>query len=236
MPDTLQTLRALQEVDYEIFRVREELRRLPEERGRRRAVLDALIEERARHEEEARDWQSRVKEIEDLTSIQRQRMRKVEQEARSSRGDVALLMAYEHQVRSLKREINHAEEDGLGLLERVEGARGRIEELDGEIAQVQAEFDEYAANVQAEIDQAEGRLAKLKEERQRRFSTDLKPEVLASYERLLASRGGQALALLEGKVCQACYMGAPTNLYVRVARGLEVVHCPTCDRILYLPD
>jgi predicted nucleic acid-binding Zn-ribbon protein len=123
MQQTLRALRALQELDQQIFRLREELRRLPEERARRRAQIDQLSARRAETEARARELAARIREIEDMTTMQRQRMRKVEGEAANSRGDMALLAAFQHQVRTLKRDISIAEEEGLALVEQATGSR-----------------------------------------------------------------------------------------------------------------
>ncbi|MDP7573134.1 MAG: C4-type zinc ribbon domain-containing protein, partial [Myxococcota bacterium] len=57
----------------------------------------------------------------------------------------------------------------------------------------------------------------------------------ALFERRVAegARDGEAMAVLEGNICQACYMEVMPNLMVRLVRGRDVVQCPSCDRILY---
>ena len=61
-------------------------------------------------------------------------------------------------------------------------------------------------------------------------------ESLTLYERLLAAREGVALAELEGKICQGCFMEVPSNLYVKRRARHELIQCPSCDRILYIRD
>ena len=62
------------------------------------------------------------------------------------------------------------------------------------------------------------------------------PGVLAEYEKLLDAREGQAMAELEGRICLGCYVTVPSNVYVRLARAVDLVICPSCGRILYLAD
>ena len=89
MQETIKALLALQELDTEIYRLRDELRRLPDERAVRRAQIDALIARKDQTSKRGLDLRIKVKEIEDLTTIQRQRQRKVEHEAANSRGDMS---------------------------------------------------------------------------------------------------------------------------------------------------
>ena len=62
---------------------------------------------------------SRIKEIEDMTTGQRQRLRKLENEI-SSTVDTALIVAYQHEIRTLRRDIGEAEEEGLALVEETD--------------------------------------------------------------------------------------------------------------------
>ena len=62
----------------------------------------------------------------------------------------------------------------------------------------------------------------------------LPASLLAMYNKLVDAREGMALAELQNKVCQGCYISVPPNIYVRIARATEIVQCPSCDRILYL--
>jgi hypothetical protein len=237
MQDTLRSLRALQEIDQQIFRVREELRRLPAERAQRRSQIDALAAAREQVAGRARELRFRIHEIEDLTTQQRQRMRKVEHQATSTRSDMALLAAYQHEIRTLKRDISNAEEEGLGLVEQAETAEAEQTRLDGEIEGAEAVFTEFSGNVERELAEARGRLEALEaERRQRHDGGSIDPDALSLYERLLEAREGVALAELDGRICQMCFMEVTPNQYVRVVRGTEVVQCPSCDRILHLRD
>ena len=120
------------------------------------------------------------------------------------------------------------------MVEETDEIERQSDELGKLIEQEQATYDALAENVAKEIEDAEGRAAKMEAERQTRLSSELDPEVVAKYEKLLEVREGQALAILEDRICQGCYMEVPPNLYVRVARGTELVQCPACQRFLYL--
>jgi predicted nucleic acid-binding Zn-ribbon protein len=233
MQATLQALLNLQEIDRDIFRTQAELKRLPAERQAKKAEFEKRVARLSEIKTEAKQLRVRIKEIEDLTTTQRQRVRKVENEAAGSRQDMALLVAYQHEIRTLKRDIGSSEEEGLQLVERVETIESQAAALQAEIEAEQKIFLEFSANVDREIGDAQKKLAGLEAERKKRQSSEITPEALALYTRLLAAREGVALAELDGRICQGCFMEMPTNLCVRVARATELVQCPSCDRILY---
>lgn len=234
MQDTIHALLALQELDHQIYSLRDELRRLPEERAGRRTQIDALIARRADAREKARVLRTQIKEREDTSTIARQRIRKVENEAAMARNDMALQAAFQHQIKSLKRDIGTAEEEGLALLSQAEAFDAEANRLDAEVTQAETVFAEFAGNVEREVAIARGKLSELERQRLTRLSPDINPESFALYERLVQARGGVALAGLEDRVCQACFIQVPVNLYVRVARGNALVQCPSCDRIFYV--
>jgi len=232
--ETLRLLRGLQDLDRSLFKVRDELRRLPKERGRRLERIEGEKHRVSELERRLFEVQSRVKEIEDLTTSQRQRVRKLENQASESRGDTALLVAFQHEIRSLKRDISEAEEEGLGLVEEVERLSADQDELKGAVATLEEEFAEYSANIEKEIAEAEVRRGELEAERNERMGSSLTPETRVMYEKLLDAREGEAIAELDNRVCQGCFVSVPNNIYVRLARCTELVPCPSCGRILYL--
>jgi hypothetical protein len=83
---------------------------------------------------------------------------------------------------------------------------------------------------------AGGRANRLAADRKSRMAGSFPPELLSRYEALLASRDGQALAELEGRICQGCFITVPPNVFVRLSRAQDLVQCPSCDRILYLRE
>lgn len=236
MRQTLATLRGLQDLDQDIWRLRRELERLPAERKRRGEGLAARKQRLVELEAEIRHHRSVLAEVEEVSKAARVRLRKLEAESANARADQALLAAYGHEMRTLRRDLSDNEEEGLKELEKVESMeKDRAAQAEA-IAAEQAEFEAYSAQLEAEEAQVRAKLEKLEAERRGRLGTSLPPDVVALYERLLEARDGVALAALEDRTCQGCFIGVPTNIFVRLSRGREVVTCPNCQRILYLAD
>lgn len=233
MQDTLIALRGLQEIDRHIYRVQAELERLPKELEQRKEVLVRLQEAITEREFSAKELRARIKEIEDATSGLRQRQRKLEHESNTQKVDAALLASFQHEIRQVKRTVSQAEDDGLSLVSEADEVETGLKELQERLAEESAVFEEFQNNVAKETTEAEGKLTELSSKREKEASGGIEPPVLDLYTKLLASRGGEALAELNDMVCQGCFVGIPRNLSVRLARQLEVVQCPNCQRILY---
>lgn len=239
MPDlreTLRILRGLQELDRDLYRLQDELQRFPQEVSRRREKLTAESGRLTELEKRLTETRVRVKEIEDLTTGQRQRVRKLEGEASEARADAALHVAFQHEIRSLRRDIGEAEEEGLALVEEAERLVKERDALRTVVQQLEGDVAEHSSNVEREAAEVRERARAMQAERKRRGTSELSPDVLGTYEKLLQSREGQAMAELADRVCQGCYVSVPNNIYVRLARSTELVYCPSCGRILYLQD
>ncbi|MFT4647419.1 MAG: putative nucleic acid-binding Zn-ribbon protein [Glaciecola sp.] len=233
MQDTLIALRGLQEIDRHIYRVQAELERLPKELEQRQAVLARLKEAITERDFSVKELRTRIKEIEDATSGLRQRQRKLEHESNTQKVDAALLASFQHEIRQVKRTVSQAEDDGLSLVSEADEVENGLTELEERLVEETNVFEQFQGNVAKETSAAEGKLAELMAKRDKEASGGIDAPVLDLYTKLLASRGGEALAELNGMVCQGCFVGIPRNLSVRLARRVELVQCPNCQRILY---
>lgn len=232
MQETLRTLWGIQEIDRDLFRVQEELKRLPAERAARERELDELRGRIQSGKEEADDLNARVKEIEDEGMTQRQRIRKLEEETTTSR-DMAVIEACRYEIREIKKEITRGERLCIEMLEAGEQKATGLTAHEEKLSIEEGTFAELSAGIDTEISKAEERKQELEVTRSERLGDNVNSETLSLYTRLLEARAGQAMALVDGGVCQACYMSIPANMNVHLARGIAVIQCPSCDRILH---
>ena len=133
-------------------------------------------------------------------------------------------------MRNIKRNISQAEDAGIKRLSRAELLDTEIEEMSGRLGEEQAAFEGFKQNLAAETEAAK---QKLQAGRAERSSEGISPADLDVYKGLLRTRQGEALAELRDGLCEGCFVNLPKNIVVRLARGMELVQCPSCDRILY---
>jgi predicted nucleic acid-binding Zn-ribbon protein len=232
MQETLRALWGIQEIDKDLFRVQEELKRLPAERSAREGDLNLLRERIQSGKTEAAEDQLRIRELENQAMTHRQRIRKLDDETNSSR-DMAVIEACKYEIRELKKEITRGERICMEILELGESRATGLSELAEKLTVQEEHFIELSAGIDNEIKAAEEKQASLESQRDERLGSDLNADALSLYKRLLEARSGQAMALSDGQVCRACFMALPPNMNVQLARGTAVIQCPSCDRILF---
>lgn len=233
MGTPVQALQSLQEIDRDLFRVNAELKRLPAEQARRQATLDNVKSVLEDKKTALRTNQARIKELDDEITTQQQRSRKLEKESNSNK-DVTVVEACRYEMRGIKRQIEETEREQFGLMEEIERGKIEIDKIQERLELELANFELFCQNVETEMAEAKKRQEDLQGKREARLGKDVDANTLDLYDRLLVARGGEALARLEGGVCQSCFMQVPPNIAVQLARSSKIIQCSSCDRIMYI--
>jgi predicted nucleic acid-binding Zn-ribbon protein len=100
------------------------------------------------------------------------------------------------------------------------------------LSQIETEWTQTQKELIEERSELEERLVHLTKERVNLERT-IGAEDLALYEELCSRKGGQAVALLKGGVCQACRVTLPTSRVQQARSGDTLSFCSSCQRILY---
>jgi predicted nucleic acid-binding Zn-ribbon protein len=106
------------------------------------------------------------------------------------------------------------------LEKTIQKTRSEAAEFERTLAVLQAERSEMLQQAQRQLQEAEASLPE---------------ELRVQYDRLVGQRGEDALALVQGTVCTACYTGITAQSMNELRIGRFVV-CKNCGRILYLAE
>jgi predicted nucleic acid-binding Zn-ribbon protein len=224
----------------EIHRLRRFAHDLQEQLDRMPRQLKAQQAKVARQEEQLRDAQETIKRLK--VAVQ-----KKEGEIKDLAGKIK---RYEQQLNeimskkefdALQVEISHArgecqrfEDEALASMEEGEQCMAQLPEVEKGVKQAReelAKFEGEAAGRKTSLTaQLSETLAKLKEV-EAEVPADLRPQ----YNRMVGSKGADALAAVRGQTCSACY----TEITAQALHDLQqemYVTCKSCGRILYLPE
>ena len=138
----------------------------------------------------------------------------------------------QHELETLERRQSSLEDSLLEVMERREELAaeqsdelGKIDTLEGELAEVQRARDEALAV----IDQSRHQSASRRDE----LTAGLDPELVSLYEHQ-RSRGGAGAGRLQGRRCGACQIEIDRGELARISAAAddEVLRCPECGAIL----
>ena len=224
----------VQEIDKVIMEVSQGLERLPEELGALEAGLEelkaaqaALVQELEGLKAQHRDTEMEMAEMEEGIKTSRRRL----MEIKSNIEYKAMLkeIAFKEDQRD-QRETRILEfMDLIETQNRLIADRNRqIEEQDALLAQQR----QAVAAQMAELQQERAEL----EEKRKKLRKAVPAALLKRYEFIRQRRNGTAIAPVHEGVCLGCHMNILPQQFIDLQKGLEILQCPHCQRILYWVD
>jgi predicted nucleic acid-binding Zn-ribbon protein len=139
------------------------------------------------------------------------------------------------EISSMKADISLLEEEVLKAIEDLETAENELKQLKEKLNEEEIKFKEQENMLNKEIADIEVEIKTLQDKRNT-FARDIDKTVLNTYEKLLETRAGSALAQVQNESCSACHMRVSHQKINEAKMYKELVFCESCLRILYIPE
>jgi Zn-ribbon protein, possibly nucleic acid-binding len=234
MLDVIEKLLTLQDRDQRLRSFQSELNHLPEERkAREKQIADsaARLDQgklRAKGiEVEKRNFEVEAQAKRDLIARYRQ------QQLQTRKNEEYAALA--HEIEAAEKIIASVEDRELDLMEELEKLTPQLATAEKLHADERSKLQNILDSLESKKNNLEARVSELKSDRQR-HAEGIDDEVLSLYEHLFKTKHGTALATLEHEVCMGCHMKVTAQTIVQVRAARQIIHCPQCGRILYMPE
>lgn len=137
------------------------------------------------------------------------------------------------ELATVRDHISGIEDDGLGALDELETAQGRLAELESMRDEIVARRDQAAMSLTAAAAEIDADADSIGTERAAAIE-GVPADALAEYERLRGALGGIGIAKLTGNRCEGCHLNlsAVEIDRIRHLEPTEPVHCEECGRLL----
>jgi len=210
--------------------VRVQERRVAELTERLKAAQQRLREQQSQQGQLELDLKARDAHIEKLRTQQ--------QNAKNHKEYQAFLV----EINTSKVDKGKVEDQAIKTMEAVETAQKEVKEVGAlletertKLATLQQQIGGRLTQLQAEIDQ-------LKPQRDAAYEA-VPPKGREAFDRLSERFEGEALSAMgkpdrrrEEYICEACNMSLVTDVYNRLHSRDDLIFCPSCKRILYIPE
>ena len=167
-----------------------------------------------------------------------EKLRTQQQQAKTNKEYQAFLT----EINTEKVDRNRVEEDAIKALEVVERTQGEVKILQGQLDEEQKKLAEVKAQLGGKLSELQVEIDQLKPAREEAFNA-VPPRAVKEFERLAERFEGEAMSALEKPdrrheeyVCGACQMSLVVDVYNRLHSRDELVPCPSCGRMLYIPE
>ena len=234
MPDQIETLKQLQAIDGEIFRLRKQLEDKPRE-------LEQVTAQVAAAAARAKEAEARVKTLQLAQKEKEVDLQTREGNVRKLQGQLFQVKtnreytAMQHEIDTLKADNSLLEETILKLFDELDQATKLRQQETQRLASEEERQRNERARIEQELAEVREKLVHMERSRQL-LVPDVPPQTLATYERVLALREGLALVPLMDNSCGGCYRRMPPQVINEVYLKAKLVSCESCNRILYFDE
>lgn len=229
--ESLEILKRVQEVDREIYSIRQDLLAIPEAVRELTEAFESQKSRMTRLETELKEIQLRQKKKEGELGEKEGTIRKYDSQLSSVKTNKEYA-ALQQQTTSLKADCSILEDEILSILDEIERALKAVREERDRLAQVEKESEKKQEELLTRTDSLKAQSAGLQEKRKEIIS-QVPPETRELYERIVEKKEGLALVPVGGEACGACRIEIRPQLLNEIRLGEALVVCENCSRILY---
>lgn len=227
----LKRLVDLQELDKVIRGVTQGLEKLPEELRAENAVLEEMQAEHNAQTQELEGLQKQkletekeVAEMEEGITTSRQRL----MEIKSNIEYKAMLK----EIAFKEDQRDHKETRVLELMELMEAQKQALADQDQKMKEQADLVAARSKEVKVEVAKLEAELSGLEKQR-KELRKGIPAPLLKRYEFIRQRRNGTAISPVFEGVCFGCHMNILPQQFIDLQKGVEIIQCPHCQRILY---
>ncbi len=221
---------AEQRLDAATKNVRVQDRRTNDLAARVQQAQQALREQQSRAANQELDLKSRDAHIE--------RLRTQQQNAKNNKEYQVFLI----EIATGKVDKGKIEDETMKTMEAVEKGQAELKELTAQLESDRTKLGTMQSAIGAKVAELGAEIESLKPAREE-AAKGVPPKALDAFNRLAGHLDGEALSAIskpdrrrEEYACTACMMDLVTDVYNKLHTRDELVFCPSCRRILYIPD
>ncbi len=222
----------LQIVDSEIYALRYEKESKPQEIK----ILEASFEEKKQRlaglEKSSLDFQKQRKDKELELASKEEEVKKFQTQLYSLKTNKEY-QAMLQQISGAKADASVIEDKVLQLFDQADKAKNDIEQEKQRLQEEEGVFLGQKKKIEERIKEIDGRLAQLEAQR-KQVIPEVEPKILAQYERILFNRDGLAIVGVKDNSCQGCNMFVPPQVINLIKMYERIITCEVCNRILYI--
>lgn len=230
-PDILRLIQ-LDEFDHRIHRLQKERDYLPTELEPFQREKDRLADEIEKIGLLLKHIQAEIDAFELDVKTNMAQIGKYRMQQNSAKTNIEY-STLKKQIKALEVKNGEIEETALEGYLRLDDLRDRRVEAKKRLETQNVVLKKETAGVTEDVAKVNGKLDTAIDKRTAVYE-QVNPGVRNLYDRIMKKASkGRALATINGKQCQGCYLELPSSRVTEVVARREVVMCPQCSLILY---
>ncbi len=233
MAATLETLRKLHRIHQQLGDLRDRLERGPKKIAARRHAVSQLEKQLEETREAAKHARSGADQKELLLKSLESKIGDLKVKLNQAKANREYQIL-EEQIAADEMAASVMADEILDAIDRADEVRRRVPEIEKQLELAREDLKTVEASVRESAAGLEQDVARLQVELEATEEA-LPREGAERYRRVVKKMGPEALAAVENMSCTGCHSRATNNLYNELLLG-KLVYCPSCGRLMYLPE
>ncbi len=234
LKEQLGTLIQLQDVDRQIYLLKEEKESKPKEIEELKLAFESKKQGLADLEKSLLDAQKQRKDKELELATKEEGIKKLQSQLfqlKTNKEYHAMLA----QIQDSKADNSVIEDKILELFESADKVKGEVEAERQRLVGEEKIFNEDKKKVDEKVKEIESKLAQLEAQRNQ-VLPKIDKKILGQYERILSNRDGLAIVSVKENTCKGCNMHVPPQVINLIRMYERIITCEVCNRILYVDN
>ncbi|MBT8044204.1 MAG: hypothetical protein KJO79_04565 [Verrucomicrobiae bacterium] len=228
----IESLLVLQDRDQRILKLEEDMKRIPADQERAKERLANDLAAVADAKKAVQENEVAIKNVElDIGTRKNTLDRLKVQQYETKKNEE--FTALEHEITRYNEEVDQLETDELELMEKADSLRETQQAAEKALALTQSMVDQEIADLEQRAVEVKKQHEEVTSERAS-LASNIDEDLLSLYERLMKSKGGDAIVSAENSQCHGCHMKVVPATMIHVQSEKEVTQCENCGRILHL--
>lgn len=228
----IESLLVLQDRDQRILKLKTDLKRIPIDQERAKERLANDLASVAKAKTAVQENEVAIKNIELDIGTRKDTLTKLKTQQYETKKNEEFT-ALGNEITRYNEQVDEFETQELELMEKADALRAEQKKAEAALAITQEMVDEEIANLGKQLEECTKQLDEVKADRAK-LAEALDEDLLSLYDRLMNSKGGDAVVDAGKGQCSGCHMKLVPATMINIQSEKEVTQCENCGRILYI--
>jgi uncharacterized protein len=138
-----------------------------------------------------------------------------------------------HEIEGINEAIKKQEDGVLEVMVQTDTLKGELKKTEEVLKKIRVEYAQQKKELDEDLKRYLEEVAAQKAQKASLVEA-INPKVLIDYAKLREAKNGLAVVAAQYELCMGCNMKIPPQTYNLVITSADIIHCPSCRRMLYI--
>ena len=230
MREELEKLSRLQDLDLKIDKAKKLMSAAPQAFSQLETEINAEKTKLDAATNSKNDFEKQKRQLETEIMMDNDRIKNIEGRLSNVTNNKEFHAASKESEKA-KKLISDREKTIVELTEKIKGQETVIGEVQAKLDDLSGKLTVKKTEVGSAVGEADKEISSYAGDRDSMVA-QVQPALMSRYNRIRTRYSDAVVAVRNGH-CSSCNVALPPQMYIQVQKGLELITCPSCQRLLY---